>query len=78
MKLPEHNCCYMCKKPLRPVYETRDVRVEHTNVLGQSGFETRSERTGRIIGWGYAARGWFCSLRCGWSYAIDVCEGKKP
>ena len=66
--------CRQCEKRLKPYYETRDVKYETPSLIDDPGFETLSERTGQILGYGYGRRGLFCSLRCGWRFAIDAIE----
>jgi hypothetical protein len=46
------------------------VHIEDDTGLSEGGYETRLERTGEIRGYGYMARGYFCSLTCGWRYAL--------
>jgi hypothetical protein len=57
--------CKHCLKPLAPLHETTER--EHRN---DQGFITLSERTGKILGYGYRGRGHFCSLRCGYEWAM--------
>jgi hypothetical protein len=69
---PEH-CpqCAQCKKRLAPTYVTHEVKVETMNALGGIDTKTVAERDPNTIeGFGYHARGKFCSLRCGYEWAM--------
>lgn len=63
-------CCRQCSKRLKPLYKWNTVRVPLPN---DAGFTSREER-GELRGWGYAGRNHFCSLRCGWRFAVDAVE----
>lgn len=62
--------CRQCGQKLRPTFEKVSVRVDTSE-----GFHTVDE-PGKLIGFGYNARGHFCSLHCGWRFAVDTVEGK--
>ena len=62
--------CQQCGVKLRPTFDRVSVRVDTSE-----GFHTR-EQAGALLGFGYLARGHFCSLRCGWAFAINTVEGK--
>ncbi len=71
--------CRECGKPLKPTFEYVSVRHDQVDALGNAGFITIAEKTGRIRGYGYAALGHFCSLRCGWAFAVKAVErGRLP
>src|SRR5262249_17932710 len=66
-----------CGRPLAASYSTKDVRVEQESLaqlvdpsLGPDVY-TRTVR-GELVGYGYAATGFFCSLTCGHAYAVDI------
>lgn len=71
-RCPSLPSCLKCKKLLAPNYETCDVRVETPNPLGGIDFKTQVEKTGNVEGFGYHNNGYFCSLRCGYEYALYV------
>lgn len=67
--LPEERpSCRQCGQKLRPSFRMVSKRVE-TN----EGYYTVDE-PGELEGFGYMARGHFCSLRCGWRFAVDHIE----
>src|SRR5512143_2349903 len=63
--------CRQCGRKLRPTFEMVSVRVDTLE-----GFHT-VEEPGDLKGYGYAARGHFCSLRCGWEFAVKSVEGTQ-
>ena len=69
--------CRQCERLLKPHYETREVRHVTTNLDGGEDVRTVYQRTGRILGYGYGRWDYFCSLRCGWRFAIDAIEGTE-
>jgi hypothetical protein len=66
--------CAFCGKRLRPLYETREVRVDSVNALGENDHRSHTEKTGKIRGFGYLAKGHFCTQWCGWSWAVECIE----
>jgi len=68
--------CKRCATILVPHHETKQVWREATNLVGGVNFTTVTKRTGRILGYGYQGEGHFCSLRCGWRYALDIVRAR--
>jgi len=69
--------CRRCGKGLSPVYGTVEIVEEQTSlaqVLDPSATPDRSTRSvrGELVGYGYAATGYFCSLTCGHWAAVDA------
>lgn len=60
--------CRQCGAKLRPLFSKKYVRVDT-----HEGFHS-VEQPDKLLGFGYTARGHFCSLRCGWRFAIDTIE----
>ena len=60
--------CRACGRKLRPTFEMVSVRVET-----KEGHHTILE-PGELKGFGYNALGHFCTLRCGWRFAVDSLE----
>jgi hypothetical protein len=68
----ERHHCSQCGKRLAPLYGTRTIRAHDAN-----GTSSRTEYTGRVLGYGYCGRGLFCGLRCGYAYAVRVAQEKR-
>ena len=73
--------CAECAKPLRPmiheVYEQYEVeeKQEGYGPLRPAFNRTvlRSRVVGEeLLGYGYMAQGYFCTLRCGWKFGLRV------
>ena len=64
--------CRHCSRKLRPEFKLVSTRVETPD----GGYYTVDE-PGELKGFGYMARGYFCSLRCGWGFAVDLLEREK-
>lgn len=63
--------CRRCGKKLRPEFDVVSRRVET-----HEGHHTVDE-PGALRGFGYNGRGYFCSLRCGWGFAVELLEGLR-
>lgn len=64
----EHKKCFHCGARLKPVFKYESVRVEDANGYG---FRTDLKRVG-IRGYGYESNGLFCTLNCGFKFAVKV------
>jgi hypothetical protein len=62
--------CRHCSRKLRPTFKLVSTRVETPD-----GGCYVVDEPGELLGFGYTARGHFCSLRCGWRFAVDSIEG---
>lgn len=62
--------CRNCRKKLRANYKSESVRVQT-----EAGYHTKVVRTDEVEGYGYHDNGHFCTLRCGFLYAINFLEG---
>ena len=56
--------CLQCEKPLRPVYD-----YSYSTVIVPGGFMQRRVQ-GPLRGYGYLSNGKFCTLRCGFTWAV--------
>lgn len=56
--------CMECGKQMEPIYRHEDLRVED-----EHGFRCVLVIVG-VRGYGYAAQGVFCSLRCGYLHGM--------
>ena len=65
----ERPSCRQCGNKLRPEFKLVSRTIETDD-----GCYTVDE-PGELQGFGYMARGHFCSLRCGWRFAVDLIEG---
>lgn len=54
----------MCGSTLK-----KNIRYEHVQVRGGDGFHTERREAG-ILGYGYASQGYFCTLTCGYTFAV--------
>ena len=57
--------CRFCNKRLQPAEKYENERVDTTD-----GFYYRYVKTGLAEGYGYAALNLFCTLRCGFRWAV--------
>lgn len=62
--------CRRCGKALTAVYTSKETRVEQPTLVGTMEVLTHRER-GTLVGYGYAATGFFCSMTCGHWAAVD-------
>lgn len=60
--------CRQCGARLRPTFETVTRRVDTVE-----GFH-HVDDPGTLRGFGYGARGHFCTMTCGWRYAVTLCD----
>lgn len=82
MSTPERPRCRQCDHALKPVHAHDQVRTELVAVDGDNVSshvaDIRTTRLrGRIIGYGYAASGYFCTLTCGHAYAVGIIRDKE-
>jgi len=63
--------CRTCEKPLVAVYD-----VDYVKITTEEGFKTVAQR-GALLGYGYQSNSFFCSLRCGYNYAVRLLEAIK-
>lgn len=73
--------CAECGKPLKPnIYDVREKYEKEVVVPAvgelkpeQRWMDTYTRKVGeRISGYGYMSQGYFCTLRCGWRFALRV------
>ena len=64
----EHKKCFHCGARLKPIYKYEQVHVEDDD-----GFHTEHKRVG-IRGYGYELNGLFCTLGCGFRFAVKVAK----
>jgi hypothetical protein len=62
--------CRHCDRALLAIYA--NDRVSSESVQAEDGsLGTRTTRSrGHLLGYGYSATNYFCSLTCGWSWAV--------
>jgi hypothetical protein len=65
--------CRHCGKKMPPIKETRSIRVDFPD----GGHTYKEEETGKILGYGYWRQGFFCTLRCGYRYAVKCIQKGK-
>ncbi len=64
----EKKKCFHCGKRLRTVFKHEQVRIET-----EGGYRTVFKRVG-IWGYGYEANNLFCTLGCGFRFAVKVAK----
>lgn len=66
--------CLHCGESLRPVIDTHEEKREIVNPETANTMESKHFRTIRVSrsfkGWGYQCNGRFCTLRCGYWWAL--------
>lgn len=62
--------CVKCNKALAPQHRPEFRQVQSPNAEGGLDLKTIEVR-GALLGYGYAATGFFCTLTCGYWYAVD-------
>ena len=69
--LPAVPVCVHCAKKLKANYLHKYVTRTFTNAVGHEEILTERVR-GELQGYGYRSNGYFCSLTCGFRYAVKV------
>lgn len=68
--------CRRCEKRLAPVYgDDAATRAVQQTEEGPGVATVRSR--GPLLGYGYAATGFFCTAQCGHWFAIQILRGER-
>jgi len=62
--------CMACKKQLRPHFQEVQKKIETPNLAGGLDHRTETVKTDVVEWWGFDSNNLFCTLRCGYVYAV--------
>ena len=72
---PGDRKCRNCGDPMKPFIEWEEVPggvVGEGNVVRRYGFMENPERPKKVLYYGYDYRELFCTLRCGYAFAVNT------